>query len=371
MTIAVVDGGFTNADISIFFDQSKIIEVKNFHHGLSNPLREENQESSDHGTRVLSCMLSNRPGEMIGTAPEAEYYLFRSEVIGEEFPVEEDYWVAAVEYADSLGIDIVTSSLGYSTFNDSEMNHNQSESDGQTAPISRAASMAASKGILLFNSAGNEGNGAWRKILFPADASNMLTIGNIGRDSIRSSTSSVGYSADGRIKPDLMAMGSQVCVVGGNGSLSISSGTSLSTPILAGLSACLWGALPDLTSFEIIELLRETAHQYLTPDSEMGYGIADVYKAYNIGSITGLNPAPVENRSYLSLNLYENRLHINLDASQDYAHCTLNIYSGLGMRMISLSKLSDSIDISFLPQGIYIVHLQIGNSCHVRKFIKL
>jgi subtilase family serine protease len=167
-----------------------------------------------------------------------------------------------------------------------------------------------------------------------------------------------------------MAMGSHTSLIGSSGSIVTSNGTSFSTPILAGMGACLWEALPELTSFEIISLLRETAHQYSTPDPEMGYGIADVYKAYSRAK-TGLTPAQTENRTYLFVNLSENRLYINLDASQNYARSSLNIYSGLGMCVLNVSRLSDSIDISFLPQGIYIARLQIGDTFYVRKFIKL
>jgi subtilisin family serine protease len=374
MTIAILDGGFTNVDVIDYFDQSKILGVKNFNHELTDPLHPEATSSLfDHGTRVLSCMLSARSGEMVGTAPEANYYLFRTEVMSggnEEFPVEEDYWVAALEYADSLGVDIVTSSLGYAEFDDPAMNHTQSQLDGKTIPISRAAGMAASKGILLFNSAGNEGSKSWEKILFPSDAENIITVGSVWSDSTRSSFSSIGFTADGRIKPDVMAMGTAVYVVSSAGNVVNANGTSFSTPIMAGLGACLWEALPDLTSFEIQELLHETANRFLNPTPQMGFGIADVYKAYTKNK-TNLHPVNPENRTYLRVNSSENRLYINIDNSENYTRCHLNIYTGLGMRILSESSLSGSIDISFLPRGIYIAHLQIGDERCVRKFIKL
>ena len=366
MAIAVLDVGFINADKISYFNQERIKEIKNFNHESSDILR----EGSDHGTRVLSCMLSDTPGEMTGTAPEADYYLFRTEVIGDEFPVEEDYWIAGLEYADSLGVDIVTSSLGYSVFTDPSMNHTHEQLDGQTIPISRAANLAASRGILLFSSAGNEGDKNWTKITFPADAENIITVGSIDKDSNRSRFSSVGLTADERIKPDLMAMGTQTSIVESSGNVVQGNGTSFSTPILAGLAACLWEALPDLNSFDLLDLLRETGSQYQNPDPLMGYGIADVYKAY-LRQQTGMRPATgFSEQVFLSINPQDNRLYINLYSPAQYDRCVLNIYTALGIRILTIVDMSDSIDISSLPKGVYIARLRIGDQQWVRKFIK-
>ncbi|MDR0612575.1 MAG: S8 family peptidase [Dysgonamonadaceae bacterium] len=367
MTIAVIDGGFIHADVINYFDFQRIKGVKSFSHELSDPL----QEGADHGTKALSCMLPDRPGELIGTAPEADYYLLRTEVDGEEYPVEEDYWVAALEYADSIGADIVTSSLGYSEFDDSLMNHAHSQLDGKSVPISIAAGLAASRGMLLFNAAGNEGNKPWGKIMFPCDALNMLAIGAITGDSARSNFSSVGHTADGRIKPDLMAMGAGVTVVSGSGQINSGSGTSFATPILAGLSACLWQALPELTGFEIIELLRETANAFSHPDSLTGFGIADVYKAYTRNR-TGLKPAGTEDAVYFCINARENRLYLNFNRLKNNSQFVLDIYSGVGIRLLSVPNVSSPVDISSLPEGIYIARLQTGGRpVFVRKFIKM
>ena len=366
MAIAVLDGGFINADKIEYFNQEQIKEVKNFSHEVTDVFR----EGSDHGTRVLSCMLSDKSGELIGTAPEADYYLFRTEVMNEEFPIEEDYWIAALEYADSVGVDVVTSSLGYFVFDDSGMDHNQGQLDGKTVPISRAADRAVSRGMLLFNSAGNEGANSWKKVNFPADAEHVITVGSVGGDSIRSSFSSLGFTADNRIKPDLMAMGLRACVVESSGRIIQSNGTSYSTPIMAGLAACLWEALPDLNSFEMLNLLRETADHYQNPDSLMGYGIADVYKAY-LRQQTGIEPiVGFSDPIYISINPFDNRLYVNLADLEQYNRCVLNIYTTLGNRILAVSNLSGSIDISSLPKGIYIVYLRIGDKQWVRKFIK-
>jgi len=367
MSIAVLDGGFLNTDKIDYFNQDQIKEIKNFNYETTNMLR----EGTDHGTMVLSCMLSNKSGEMTGTAPEADYYLFRTEVGDVEFPVEEDYWIAGLEYADSLGVDIVTSSLGYFTFDDPAMNHTQEQLDGQTVPISRAANLATSRGIVLLSSAGNEGSNNWGKIIFPADAENMITVGSVNKDSIRSSFSSVGLTADGRIKPDLMAMGSGDYVVGSGNTIVQSNGTSFSTPIMAGLTACLWEALPDLDSFEVLHLLRETANHFQNPDSLMGYGIANVFKAYNDNQPTGFRPVTIPSELfYTSISAFDNRLYINLIDKEQYDSCRVEVYTTLGNRILTVSGLSGSIDISSLPKGIYIVSLRIGDKQCVRKFVK-
>jgi len=366
ISIAILDAGFVNVEKIDFFNQLRISEIKNFNHETTGFLH----EGTDHGTRVLSCMLSNKTGELIGTAPEADYYLFRTEVDKEEFPVEEDYWIAGLEYADSLGIDIVTSSLGYSTFDDSSMNHTHEQLDGKTVPVSRAAGLAASRGILLFTSAGNDGDKNWGKIGFPADAEHIITTGSIKSDSSRSQFSSFGLTADQRIKPDLMAMGSSVSVVTSSGKIIQSNGTSFSTPILAGLAACLWEALPELDSFAMLHLLRETANRFQNPDSLMGYGIADVYKAY-LRQQTGVRPLfSSSDPVYIAINPVDNRLYINLINTEYYKTCTLNVYSTLGNRILIVSGLSGSIDISTIPKGIYIACLKIGDNNWVRKFVK-
>jgi subtilisin family serine protease len=351
IAIAVLDGGFMNVDKISYFNQKQIKEIKNFNYETADILR----EGADHGTKVLSCMLSDQSGEMIGTAPEADYYLLRTEVMDKEFPVEEDYWVAALEYADSLGVDIVTSSLGYTTFDDAEMNHTQDQLDGKTIPISRAANLAASRGILLFNSAGNEGRQKKKKIIFPADAENIITVGSVDRDSIRSPFSSFGLTADKRIKPDVMAMGFQVSVVDTAGYLVQSNGTSFSAPIMAGLAACLWEALPDLNSFAMLRLLRETADRFQNPDSLMGYGIANVYKAY-AGRQTRISSVPItSNAVYISINPFDNRLYVNLLHKEQYNLCVLDIYTTLCNRILTISGLSGPIDISAYRKGFILL----------------
>jgi subtilisin family serine protease len=275
MRVAVVDAGFLNVDRLSAFASLRLLGTHNVVFPGHNVFCED-----DHGTKVLSCLAANLPGVMVGTAPEASYLLIKSEDSRAEYPVEEDFWAAALEYADSVGVDVVSSSLGYYQFDLMDTLYTPSDLNGQTAFVSRVAQRAVSKGILLFCSAGNEGNQEWEKITFPADAPGIMTVGAITENKTRSFFSSRGFTADYRVKPDVVALGSDVCVIDADGGIQYSDGTSFSTPIVAGLGACLWQALPWLDNKEMIDLICRTASQAGQPDAEQGYGIPDVYKAY-------------------------------------------------------------------------------------------
>lgn len=274
MQVAVIDAGFMNVNKISAFQSLNIIGT----HNVVCP-GESVFNSDEHGTKALSCLAADLPGLMIGTAPEASYWLIKSEDGRSEYPIEEDYWTAAVEFADSAGVKVITSSLGYFIFDDESLNYDPSMLDGKTAMISRAADIAAEKGILLFISAGNEGANDWRKITFPSDAKNVLTVGAITDQKVKSTFSSVGFTEDARVKPDLVALGTSTTVVDSSGNIRFANGTSFATPTLAGLGICLWQALPWLSNLQIIELLQQTASQYKRPDVELGYGIPDFYEA--------------------------------------------------------------------------------------------
>ena len=278
MRVAVIDAGFLHADRLRVFDSLHLLGTYNVVSPGQSVFAED-----EHGTKVLSCLAANAPGWMVGTAPEADYWLIKSEDSDSEYPIEEDYYVAALEFADSVGVSVITSSLGYFTFDVDSLSYTQADLDGRTAFISRAAHRAAKKGLLLFSSAGNEGNGPWGKITFPADTEGVLTVGAITNKGERSRFSSKGMTADGRIKPDLVALGSGSCVVSGSGEISYGSGTSFATPILAGMGICLWQALPQLSAQELIDLLRQSGSQAERPNAELGYGQPDIYKAYKKG----------------------------------------------------------------------------------------
>ena len=220
---------------------------------------------------------------MVGTAPGASFWLLRSEDGDTEQMVEEDYWAAAMEFADSVGADVVNSSLGYTKFDNNADNIEYREQDGLTRLISRTASMVASKGMILCNSAGNEGWGIWKRIGCPADAHDILAVGAVDRNGGNAMFSSLGYSADGRVKPDVAAMGVFSTVLDIRGQIGHANGTSFSSPILAGMVACLWQAFPDLDAYEIMELVRRSGDRADCPDNVFGYGVPDFGRAYRLG----------------------------------------------------------------------------------------
>lgn len=277
VTIAIIDGGFYNADTIAGLRSANILGTRNF----VNPSRSVYDEQS-HGMMVLSCIAARVPHSLVGTAPDASFYLLVSEDSNGENIVEEDYWCAAIEYADSLGADIATSSLGYYAFDDTTASHKYFELDGETAVCSRAASLAASRGIIVLNSAGNSGDEAWKKIGFPADAHDIITVGAVDSTGLNTLFSSVGNSADGRVKPDLMAMGEDSWLFDYTGSVSTANGTSFSTPILCGGVACLLQACPTSKPLDIIHALQQSGSNADHPDNIFGYGIPCLYKALEI-----------------------------------------------------------------------------------------
>jgi subtilisin family serine protease len=194
--------------------------------------------------------------------------------------VEQDYWAAAVEFADSVGVDVINSSLGYYSFDDKSKNYQLRNLDGQFALISRQASKIADKGMILVCSAGNSGAGPWKKVTPPGDADNVLTVGAIDKDLNLAHFSSIGNTADGRIKPDVVAMGKESNIMGTNGCMRTANGTSFASPTMCGMVACLWQALPELTAKEIIELVRRSSDRAEYPDNIYGYGVPDMWKAY-------------------------------------------------------------------------------------------
>lgn len=274
LDIAVIDAGFTNLDVIPSFGDSFIDGYKNF---VPNG---DIFSASDHGTKVVSTMALNLPNKAIGSAPQATYLLLRSEDEQSEFPVEEDYWVAAIEYADSLGVNIVNTSLGYNHFDDSSLNYTHKELTGKNSLMSQAADAAFDKGMLVVGSAGNEGNKPWLKITVPGDSKHMLTIGAIDIDSTIANFSSHGPTTDGRVKPDLVSIGKMTVTVGQNGLIGYANGTSFSSPFLAGLIGSLWSVNAQLNRNELIDIVRRSAHQFHSPDSISGYGIPDFKIAY-------------------------------------------------------------------------------------------
>ncbi len=283
ITIAVLDGGFQNVDRLPCFSQTNIIGTYDFVGQAQGLDKIDFFKGIDHGTKVLSVMGAMAPEVMTGTAPEANYWLLRCEDPDTEMPIEEDFWAMASEFADSVGVDIINSSLGYQEFDNDLGNYQLKDLDGHSTLISHTASLLADKGIILCCSAGNSGMGSWKKITIPADAIDVLTVGAVNQHGNNAPFASVGPTQDGRVKPDVVALGSGTTLISGRGTLIRDMGTSFSTPIICGLVACLWQGLPKKNAREIMELVRQSSSQFDTPDNIYGYGLPNFWQAFMIG----------------------------------------------------------------------------------------
>jgi serine protease AprX len=370
--IAILDGGFINADIISSLNALRARKgIKTTYDFVKNNKSVYN--ISSHGTAVLSVLAGKIPGQIEGTAPGADYLLLKTEDVESEFPCEEDFWTAGAEFADSIGADIISSSLGYFNFDDPALNYKISDLDGNTAFVTRAADIAASKGILVVNSAGNERNSSWKRIIFPSDGGSVLAAGAVDADNHISGFSSAGPSSDGRIKPDNVAMGVSVPVQTSDNIVGRANGTSFSCPVLSGMAACLFQAVPLALNTDIIKVLHSTADRFSDPDSLYGYGLPDIVLALNElqniytkvpekGIIVYPNPttasfeiifqAPPENIRIEIISL-TGKLLFNKDYS-DYAGRTLII-----------------TELQNREQGIYFLRVITGTGVSVRKIIKL
>ncbi len=363
MTIAVMDSGFPGVNTMDGFkrarDEGRLLD------GYDFVRRDDNEFSfsgSSHGTQTFSDIAGYIDGEFVGTAPDANYYLFITEDVATESPKEEALWVEAAERADSLGVNVINTSLGYSTgFDNPAYEYKTSDMDGQTAFISRGANMAFDKGMLLVVSAGNSGNSSWGIITAPGDAPGVLTIGAINAAGNYASFSSRGPTADNRMKPDVVAKGFGAAVIRPDNSVSTSSGTSFSSPIMAGAVACLWQAFPSMTNGEIMQLIRESGSIYNNPTNQLGYGIPDFKVILSSLSLTDterfkMYPNPVRDR--LFFNTTNKSLQIKI--------------STLEGRMIKSEALvnTDYVSLNDLSSGIYIVEVTADDVRHALKILK-
>ena len=241
-------------------------------------------EDHSHGLQCLSTIAANLPGQFVGTAPKANFYLIRTEDTGSEYPVEEHNWVCGAERVDSIGGDLISSSLGYSDFDDPlhAFDHTYADMNGNTTMPAKGADLAAKKGILVVNSAGNEGNNAWHYILTPADGDSVLAVGAVNGSGAVASFSSYGPSSDGQVKPDVASVGQGTIIQYPNNVIAGGNGTSFSAPNMAGLATSLWQGFPEFNNMRIISALRQAGSKANTPDDRMGYGIPDMKKALMI-----------------------------------------------------------------------------------------
>jgi hypothetical protein len=338
MWVALLDGGWYNTPLLDVFDSlymdGRLLGVWNFVSGNDTVY-----SFSTHGTTVLSAMAANQPGKMIGTAPGVSVFLFVTEDVFSESPIEEHNWAAGAEMADSLGVDIISSSLGYSLFDDPAFNYSYADMNGKTTMISRAATIASRTGMIVSTSAGNSGLQPWFYITAPADADSVLSIGATDSTGTFTGFSSHGPSADGRVKPDVMAQGIRVWVVDPsveNNTTFPGNGTSFANPIIAGLAACLWQANPEKNNFEIIDAIRRSAHLYRSPNDSMGYGIPNFQLADLL--LKGEAPAQPEPQPAL---LYPNPFNesfgiLYYENSSEWQPVTLEIFDIAGRKLHSL-----------------------------------
>jgi subtilisin family serine protease len=372
--IAILDAGFWHVNQIAAFDtlrkSGRILGVRDF----VDPGSDIYQQHT-HGMSVLSCMGGNVPLTLIGTAPDASYYLLRSEEDATEYPIEEDNWVAAAELADSLGVDVINSSLGYYFFDDAAMNHTYSEMDGKTTRVTRGANMAFQKGIVVFNSAGNEGNNTWKRIIAPSDGENVIAVAAVDKNGIRASFSSVGPAFGGAVKPNVAATGSLTFLVTSAGVPGYSSGTSFSSPVLAGMGACLLQSNPYATAKQIKMAIEQSASLYNKPDSLLGYGIPDFEKAYNYLKLHTSVPLNAISAWGVSPNPFSNTISIRNRIPVSADKCFVNIYTMQGVCLLqSALTPSESMvlhDLSHLPNGVLILTIRSGGKEERFKIIKM
>jgi serine protease AprX len=280
MKVAIMDAGFQRFQNIPTFDSvilnNQIVQTWDF---VSN--KATVNEEHPHGMYCFSTMAANNPGVFIGTVPHAFFYLYRTEDVASEYPIEEQHFAAAAEKADSAGVDVFSISLGYTKFDNSQFDYSYADMNGKKSTIAKACTIAANKGIAVIVAAGNEGGNAWKYISTPGDADSVLTVGAIGLDKQAAYFSSYGPTIDGRIKPDVVAIGSPAIIANSTTGLPLfGSGTSYATPIMAGITTCLWQAFPEVNNMAIFKAVKASADNITLPNNRTGYGIPDAKKAF-------------------------------------------------------------------------------------------
>lgn len=374
MVIAVIDAGFLNANVNPVFDslrnEGRILGTRDYVQGNTSVY-----EDHTHGANCLSLIAGNSPGNLIGTAPKANYWLLRSEDAPTEKIIEENYWVIAAEFADSVGADITTTSLGYTTFDPaySSQNHTYAHLNGKTSVASIAATMAVRKGIFVLNAAGNEGSNSWHYVGVPADADSICTVGSVNGSGVHSYFSSVGPTADGRIKPELSAMGQGAYVCNADNAFSGGDGTSYATPILAGAVACLMQANPTKTNMQILGALKATASQSVTPDNNYGWGIPNVCAAHNYlnGTNVGINNIIKTSDFKLFPNPVKQQINFTLNDKPQSVVITDVLGKSIALEYIEKEGNQYKVTLNALmPNGVYFISIKTSAGVINTKFIK-
>ncbi len=366
MQIAVLDAGFLDANKLAAFDSlwadGRILGERDFVNPESDIFAEHY-----HGMSVLSCMGGNVPGELVGTAPDASYWLLRSEDAATEYIIEEDNWIAAAEFADSLGVDVINSSLGYFTFDDSNTDHTYSDMDGKTTRVTQGANIAASRGILVFASAGNERNKDWFRIIAPSDGEKVIGVGAVTQSLTPAAFTSAGPAFGGAVKPNVSAMGYAATVQHPTYGIWKMNGTSFSSPVLAGMVTCLWQMFPNKTAEEIKLAVEMSANKYNNPDSLIGYGIPDMQIAAELLGYQEVNLQELGSNWKAWPNPFVTKIVV--ETSENIAgsiHFKLISMAGHELKSWEL-KSARRFELSDLPelnQGIYFLRIESEDASH-------
>ncbi|MDU0370114.1 S8 family serine peptidase [Hymenobacter endophyticus] len=379
MQIAVFDAGFpgvnTASAFSSIFQEQRLASTFNVVDKNTQVYTRNN-----HGTHCLSTIGGNESGSYIGTAPKATFRLFITEDAASEHPIEEANWLIAAEKADSAGVDVISSSLGYSTFDFPSIDYTYANMNGRTAISTRAATVAARVGMVVVSSAGNEGNGTWRYITAPADADSILTVGAVDSLSAVAGFSSRGPTADGRIKPNLAAMGVQTAIVSANGVVTRGNGTSYSCPVLAGMVAGFWQANPTLTAQQVISLLQRSGTRAATPNDEIGYGLPNFVRAYNLANpgtpLAAAPPAPRQNLLIYPNPSKDDELYLHLAVDFQAVPLQVHIYDSRGalvaeQQVAPTSAAAVRLKPGVLTKGVYTCRISNGREQRTVRFVKL
>lgn len=371
--IGVLDAGFANVDVNSGFDslrtQGRLLGTKDIIFPGNNVFAEDY-----HGAQVLSVMAANLQDQFVGTAPHASYWLIRTEYDPTEYLVETDFWVAGVEFADSVGVDVINSSLAYTVFDDPSMDFSYADMNGKVSRASRVATMAAQKGIVVCNSAGNDGRKSWRYIGSPADAEKIFTVGSVTQTGAPSYFSSFGPSADNRTKPDLCAMGSASSVLSAWGSITTNNGTSFSSPIMAGMLACLlqryksFDPHPNLDVF--YNAVIQSCNLHDAPTTQMGYGIPDFLQAeMNLPLYNAVDKIDDDNDRLVDITVYPDQINIRKRIDNPSENYSASVYSSNGSIVSSTAFNNEStfIPTIHLVKGIYAITVTSGKKVQTQK----
>lgn len=371
MWIGICDSGYEGADVHDIFqnmrDENRLLGTKDFVYKNGIVYSDDH-----HGTACLGLMAGYMPGTYVGTAPKASYFLCRTENINSENIIEEYNWVSAAEYMDSLGIDMISTSLGYIGFDDPDASHGYSDFDGKTCIITIGAEIASSRGILCVAAAGNEGDNDFPYVGGPGDGKNVLTVGGVKADGTRAGFSSIGPTYDGRIKPDVMSFAYAVTVASPGNNFYEGNGTSFAAPSLAGMLACYWQARRDAPEGKIREVIKKSSNNYSSPNNEYGYGIPDFEKALDMLNLENCDIFDEKPLFYVYPNPSNGMVNFNLNYD---VNVVVQVFDMLGKMVYVFDNHNGDFAelnafLSNLDAGVYMIKASGDKNIFTTKLVK-